>query len=80
MLQSIIVVTATNGASVCVRVCVCVRAILNTSWTIPTYTAFEFQKHPRSTAAVQQQQQQQQRNITKELHICLLYTSDAADE
>ena len=42
-------VTATNGASVCARMCVSLCAILNTIWAIPTHTFFsEFRKHPRS--------------------------------
>ena len=39
--------------SVCVRVCLC--AIQNTIWTIPTYISSEFEKHPRSAQTSQQQ-------------------------
>ena len=69
ILQGLLWVTATNGASVCMRVYVlCGRTILNTTtWTIPTRTSFELIKHPRSTAVFQQQQQQ--RYNTSELHI-----------
>ena len=38
-LQGFLFVTATNGASACG---VCVRAILNPSWTIPTHSSSEF--------------------------------------
>ena len=44
----------------CVRMYACVRVFLNTSWAIPTHTSSAFEKHSRSTGAVQQQQQQQQ--------------------
>ena len=49
-------------------VCVCVRVILNTSWTIPTHSSSAFEKRPGGTAAVQQQQQSQRYN-TSEPHI-----------
>ena len=60
VLQGLLFVTSANSVLfLCVMECVlCGRAILNTTtWTIPTQTSFEFQKHPRSTSAVKQEQQ-----------------------
>ena len=66
-LRGLLLATATNRASLCVYVCV--RIVLSTSWTFPTHTSSAFERHPRSTTAVQQQQQQSQRYNTSELYI-----------
>ena len=61
-LEGLPLVAPANGASVCMRIFVCGRAILNlTSWTIPAFTS-EFQEHSRITAAVQQLQQKRYDN------------------
>ena len=74
VLQSLIFGTATNDSSLCV--CACARvcmwaAILNTATRDDSnaHTSFEFQKHPRGTAATQQQQQRYTTGEPRKAHI-----------